>query len=215
MRGWPAVERARPTNAHRALTTLERLGHIDTVITQNVDRLHQRAGSGRVIDLHGRLDRVNCLACRTVFSRSEVQRRLQRDNGAIRAGAPTRPDGDAELPAHLEQQFSIPHCGACGGVLMPDVVFFGANVPRKRVQACVEAIERSDALLAIGSSLQVFSGFRFCRLAHRLGKPLALLNPGATRADELAQLKIRGDCQRLLPAAAGFAGARQAQGTNL
>jgi NAD-dependent SIR2 family protein deacetylase len=204
MRGWPAVDEARPTAAHRALATLEHLGHIDTLITQNVDRLHQRAGSRRVIDLHGRLDRVRCLACHRKYDRGELQRRLRQANGTVRDSAPMRPDGDAEFPAHLEVQLSVPDCNACGGTLMPDVVFFGANVPRQRVEACLQAIERSDALLAVGSSLQVFSGFRFCRHASRTGKPLAVLNPGATRADGLAQLKLEGDCQVLLPVAAGL-----------
>lgn len=202
LRGWPAVERASPTPAHRALADLESRGHIDTVITQNVDRLHQRAGSRRVIDLHGRLDRVQCLQCSALLSRGEVQRRLLLENGDAPAAAQVMPDGDAVLPAAEEAGFTVPDCAACGGILMPDVVFFGANVPRARVAACGKAIERSDALLVIGSSLQVFSGFRFCRMASELGKPLALVNPGVTRADRLAQLKLVEDCQTLLPAIA-------------
>jgi len=203
MLGWPAVANATPTAAHRALAKLEERGHVDTVITQNVDRLHQRAGSRRVIDLHGRLDRVLCLDCDTLHDRHTMQAWLYEQNGALAAQAAIRPDGDAELPAALEDDFRVPGCGACGGTLMPDVVFFGANVPRPRVEDCNGAVARADALLVVGSSLQVFSGFRFCRLALELGKPLALVNPGVTRADHMAQLKLAADCQTLLPALAG------------
>jgi len=203
MRGWPAVRDARPTAAHRALATLQRCGHIDTIITQNVDRLHQRAGAARVIDLHGRLDRVHCLDCSTFHCRERVQQQLIGSNDGTRAATSARPDGDADLPAGLERRFRVPACSNCGGTLMPDVVFFGGTVPRPRVQACIDAVEKADALLAIGSSLQVFSGFRFCRQAHRLGKPLALLNPGISRADDMAQLKVVADCQALLTALAG------------
>ena len=213
MRGWPAVRDARPTAAHRALAILERRGHIDTIITQNVDRLHQRAGSARVIDLHGRLDRVHCLDCNDFHCRERIQQQLVRGNDSVRATTAARPDGDADLPADVERQFRVPACGACGGTLMPDVVFFGGTVPRPRVQACTDAVARSDALLAVGSSLQVFSGFRFCRQAQRLGKPLAVLNPGITRADDIAQLKVSADCQALLTAFAGTAGHRETDGT--
>jgi len=199
-RGWPAVRNANPTPAHLALAELERRGHIDTVITQNVDRLHQRAGSKRVVDLHGRLDRVVCLNCEAVVSRDAVQAQLREKNPPTEAVASARPDGDADLPRELESQFSVPRCIDCGGTVKPDVVFFGDNVPKARVKACMDAVDRSDALLAIGSSLQVFSGFRFCRRMTELGKPLAILNPGTTRADNLAQLKLVGDCQEVLAA---------------
>jgi NAD-dependent SIR2 family protein deacetylase len=205
MRGWPPVRDAQPTMAHLALATLERAGHIDTLITQNVDRLHHRAGSERVIDLHGRLDRVRCLDCDWIHCRDDIQRQLLMRNEAVRGVAATpKPDGDAELPPQLERQFSVPSCAGCGGTLKPDVVFFGGTVPRERVQACMDAIERADALLTIGSSLQVFSGFRFCRRASELGKPVAILNPGKTRADDMAQIKLEGDCQHLLQAVAGY-----------
>lgn len=200
MRGWPAVRDAQPSAAHLALAALERCGHIDTVITQNVDRLHQRAGSKQVIDLHGRLDRVRCLDCGNNHSRNTVQQQLAANNPVALGAAVLRPDGDADLSVQQERQFNIPNCCRCDGTLIPDVVFFGGTVPGERVQACREAIARADALLAIGSSLQVFSGFRFCRQAQQLGKPLAILNPGATRADDIAQLKLATDCQSLLKA---------------
>lgn len=202
MRGWPPVRDAQPTLAHQALAQLELAGTVDTVITQNVDRLHQRAGSQRVIDLHGRLDRVLCLDCREIYSRNRVQEQLRDRNPVPGNNDQLRPDGDVDLPASLEQEFIVPDCRHCGGTLMPDVVFFGGNVPRERVRQCMEAVEGCDGLLAIGSSLQVFSGFRFCRRAHQLGKPLAILNPGHTRADALASLKMTADCQHLLPSVA-------------
>jgi NAD-dependent SIR2 family protein deacetylase len=202
MRGWPAVGNAQPTAAHRALASLEQAGLIDTIITQNVDRLHQRAGSELVIDLHGRLDRVRCLDCKANHGRDQVQQQLQDQNAGIDTAANRRPDGDAELSPELERQFTAPICSNCGGTLMPDVVFFGGTVPQERVRVCMDALERADALLAIGSSLQVYSGFRFCRRIKDLGKPLALLNPGKTRADDIAQLKVTADCQTLLSALA-------------
>ncbi|MEH6582483.1 MAG: NAD-dependent protein deacetylase [Halioglobus sp.] len=198
MRGWPAVRDAQPTRAHSALANLEHCGQIDTVITQNVDRLHQRSGSKRVVDLHGRLDRVRCLDCEAMHCRDLIQKQLSLDNASFEEASATRPDGDADLPPELEVNFRVPDCNACGGTLMPDVVFFGGSVPKSRVETCIEAITRADALLSIGSSLQVFSGFRFCRLANELGKPVAIINPGKTRADEIAQLKIQVDCQKLL-----------------
>lgn len=197
-RGWPAVSSAQPTRAHKALTQLQSAGHVDTIITQNVDRLHQRASNQRVTDLHGRLDHVLCLDCNAVHHRDEIQTQLNDDNGPVSTLANNRPDGDANLDAALEQQFIVPSCTICDGTLMPDVVFFGGTVPAQRVEHCMNAIEQTDALLVIGSSLQVFSGFRFCRKASQLGKPLAIINPGTTRADDLAQIKLQTDCQDLL-----------------
>jgi NAD-dependent SIR2 family protein deacetylase len=170
-----------------------------------VDRLHQRAGSECVIDLHGRLDRVRCLDCKANHGRDQVQQQLQYQNAEVEAVAIRRPDGDAELSPELERQFTVPICSNCGGTLMPDVVFFGGTVPRERVRVCMDALERADALLVVGSSLQVYSGFRFCRRVNELGKPLALLNPGTTRADDIAQLKVTADCQAVLSAIAVIA----------
>jgi len=201
--GWPTMRDARPNAGHLALARLERQGHIDLLITQNVDRLHQRAGSAKVIDLHGRLDQVRCLGCASTVSREVVQQRLLRDNPhSPGQAARPRPDGDAEPAAELVAQIRIPACAVCGGTLMPDVVFFGGTVPRERVEACNGAIAGADALLVVGSSLQVYSGFRFCRLASELGKPIAIINPGITRGDSLASLKLAADCEPLLTALA-------------
>ena len=202
--GWPIMRDARPNAAHLALALLERRGHIQLLITQNVDRLHQRAGSSAVIDLHGRVDQVRCLGCANEVSREVVQQQLLRDNPhQPMHAALVRPDGDAEPGAELVAQIRIPACGRCGGTLIPDVVFFGGTVPRERVEACNEAIAGADALLVVGSSLQVYSGFRFCRLARDLGKPIAIINPGVTRGDPLATLKLEADCEPLLTALAG------------
>jgi len=201
VRGWPGVRDARPNEAHRALAGLEERGHIDLLITQNVDRLHQRAGSGRVIDLHGRLDRVVCLQCHEHEPREVTQQRLERDNpGALGGAFEVRPDGDSDVPDADVRRFMTPQCSACGGTLMPDVVFFGGTVPRGRVDDCMSAIDASDALLVVGSSLQVYSGFRFCRRAAEHGKAIALINPGRTRADDLATLRLSAACGPLLSA---------------
>jgi NAD-dependent SIR2 family protein deacetylase len=200
MRGWPAVRDAAPNPAHRALAALERAGHVSAVITQNVDRLHQRAGSQQVIDLHGRLDRVRCLGCDTLHCREAVQRELRRLNPARvhQVVSPARPDGDADLPDELVATFRVPACPDCNGVLMPDVVFFGGTVPRERVNSCMQLLADADALLTVGSSLQVFSGFRFCRRAAETAKPIAIINPGTTRADDLAALKLEMECGDIL-----------------
>lgn len=199
--GWPVVRDARPNAAHLALCTLEQLGRIDLLVTQNVDRLHQRAGSARVVDLHGRVDLVRCMQCDETTSREHVQQQLLRDNPARhRAPATVRPDGDADIPAEWVESFTVPGCRKCAGVLIPDVVFFGGSIPKPRVAFCNEAIRCADAVLAIGSSLQVFSGYRFCRLATQLGKPLAIINPGNTRADSLADMKLVSNCEPLLHA---------------
>lgn len=208
MSGWPVVRDARPNASHRAVARLEQLGHIHLLVTQNVDRLHQRAGSAAVVDLHGRIDQVRCMECQAVISRERVQQQLLRDNsqhGTVAVSA--RPDGDADVAAERVALMSIPPCEHCGGTLIPDVVFFGGTVPKERVARCNEAVAAADAVLVIGSSLQVFSGYRFCRLAAQLGKPLAIINPGRTRADALADLKLQVDCEPLLTALAESASA--------
>ena len=203
MRGWPSIRDALPNQAHHALAALERQGRIDLLITQNVDRLHQRAGSRGVVDLHGRLDRVTCLECDIRLPREQVQQQLiNRNRDQLDDPAVARPDGDTQVSETLTATLALPECPECGGDLMPDVVFFGGTVPRTRVALCQDHLRRSDALLVVGSSLQVFSGFRFCRSARELGKPLALINPGQTRADSLASLKLTSPCEPLLESVA-------------
>ena len=199
--GWPRVASAAPNAAHRALAALERTGVVRTLVTQNVDGLHQRAGSRRVVDLHGRLDEVECLDCGGRVSRHDVQQQLLAWNPAFAdatpADAPTRPDGDALWEADISG-FQVPHCPSCGGILKPAVVFFGENVPRARVDEAMAAVHDSDALLVVGSSLMVFSGYRFCLAAREAGRPIAAVNLGRTRADELLAVKIEADCGEAL-----------------
>jgi len=191
MVGWPGVRDARPNPIHLAVTRLESLNRVGLIITQNVDRLHQRAGSQQVIDLHGRLDRVCCLDCGAGYEREYVQQQLLRLNPQHSGfSVQPRPDGDADLSDADVATIRPFDCEACGGMLMPDVVFFGGTVPRSRVDACEQALAACDGLLVLGSSLQVYSGFRFCKQAHALGKPIVILNEGITRADDLAALKI-------------------------
>lgn len=211
--GWPGVRDASPNPAHQALARLERAGAVELLVTQNVDRLHQRAGSGAVVDLHGRLDRVRCLSCGSYSPREEMQRRLLQINphlAALAVDAGSRPDGDMSLPDAMARDTAVPACLACTGTLIPDVVFFGGTVPKERVARVTAAVAAADALLVVGSSLQVYSGFRFCRAAHAAGKPLVLLNPGITRADAIASLKLATPCEPLLEALAdtvtGFRG---------
>lgn len=200
--GWPRVASATPNAAHVALAQWQASGQLSVLVTQNVDGLHQRAGSGAVIDLHGRLDVVVCLTCSARQSRADMQQRLQDDNPEwIGLGAASAPDGDADLEGYDFDRFHVPGCSICGGLLKPDVVFFGENVPRIRYEAARTALEDSDAVLVVGSSLMVYSGYRFARLAHETGKPIALLNRGHTRADPIADLKLDADCVETLPRA--------------
>jgi NAD-dependent SIR2 family protein deacetylase len=200
--GWARLAAARPNGAHRALARLEELGLARQLVTQNVDGLHQRAGSRRVLDLHGRLDRVTCLGCGGSLLRDDLQRLLADWNPAwADLAAGELPDGDARLEGPFDD-FRVPDCPACGGVLKPDVVFFGESVPRERVTAALAALAGCDAMLAVGSSLMVFSGYRFCLAAAALGQPVAAVNLGRTRADELLALKLDADCAATLEALA-------------
>ena len=194
--GWPMLARARPNAAHRALATLEARGRTTMLVTQNVDGLHQQAGSREVLDLHGRIDAVRCLGCDARFSREEVQEQLGARNPEWMhaVDAAIAPDGDADLDAIDTRDFVAPHCVHCGGLLKPDVVFFGENVPRLRVEAAQAALQSADAMLVAGSSLMVYSGDRFALRARDAGLPLAILTNGATRADALATLKLEADC---------------------
>lgn len=196
--GWPVIRDALPNGAHHALAQLEKHGHIEQLVTQNVDRLHQKAGSQKVVDLHGRVDRVRCMECGAGDSRDSVQQVLASDNEwPAKEKLQLRPDGDVEVEEAF-QDMVLPYCQNCGGDIMPDVVFFGGSIPRDRVSNCLDALERADALLAVGTSLTVYSGYRFCRKASQLGKPMAIVNPGPTRADELAQLRLNTRADPLL-----------------
>jgi len=198
MVGWQRMAGAEPNPAHRALFELERRGLLRLLITQNVDGLHSAAGSQNVVDLHGRLDRVICLDCKSLSPRSELQARLVAENAEfLGQNFVARADGDVELSVDYER-FRLAPCTACGGTLKPDVVFFGENVPAPRVELAMASLQGARALLIAGSSLMVFSGFRFARAAARLGVPIAVVNRGKTRADELAALCVAGNVGELL-----------------
>ena len=205
MIGWPVLAQARPNAGHAALAALEGAGHLGALLTQNVDGLHQRAGSHAVLELHGNIHAVVCLGCGTRVPRALVQTQLADANPQLAsAAAQPLPDGDAQVePAYLDD-FRLPACGHCGGTLMPDVVFFGDNVPAARTASALARMDAADALLVVGSSLMVYSGFRFCRLAHEAGKPIAALNLGRTRADHMISLKIEQSAERLLPRVASL-----------
>lgn len=188
--GWSRMGSALPNPGHHALAALEAAGRVDLLVTQNVDGLHEAAGSQQVCALHGRVADVVCLSCRTTSSRVSLQERLAELNpGWLEAhsGAEVRPDGDVALEE--TDGFRVPSC-ACGGDLKPDVVFFGENVPKERVLRCYEAVEGARALLVLGSSLTVMSGLRFVRAAAKQGTPVVIVNRGETRGDALADLKL-------------------------
>lgn len=200
MQGWPRIASAQPNLGHRALAALERSGHVCGVITQNVDGLHQAAGSTRVIELHGALARVRCLACGTIEPRANVQARLLADNpGWSGTTAPIAPDGDADLDHVLFEEFRVPVCQSCAGVLKPDVVFFGENVLPDIKEQAFALFDEADVLLVLGSSLTVFSGFRFVRRAKECGVPVAIVNLGPTRGDDFADLRIDARLGDVLP----------------
>jgi NAD-dependent SIR2 family protein deacetylase len=189
--GWPMMANARPGAAHHALARMEAAGRVELLLTQNVDGLHTLAGSRRSTDLHGRIDTVRCLGCEARTARADLQVELRRRNPAWAAlEAQPAPDGDADLDGLDFSGFDIPPCPICGGMLKPDVVFFGESVPRERVDACFAALEEADAVLVAGSSLMVFSGFRFVQTAAASQKPIAAVNMGRTRADDLFALKL-------------------------
>ena len=201
--GWARFSGAEPNPAHRALAALERAGVVTGLITQNVDRLHQRAGSHRVIELHGALADVICLGCGSFEVRAALQARLLAANpGWLARAAVLAPDGDADLPDEDVATFRVPACLDCGGVLKPDVVFFGGNVARPILEAAWALIDEAQVLLVVGSSLTVFSGFRFVKRAAERAKPLAIVNLGSSRGDSLAQVRVEARAGELLPALA-------------
>jgi len=197
--GWSRIASAKPNQAHLAIARLEKLGFVSCVITQNVDNLHQTAGSQRVIDLHGILRKIRCLQCDATESRKKFQQKLREMNPHWDAKiSAIAPDGDAMLSREDFESFNVPDCTLCGGILKPDVVFFGEAVPRDRVSDAQKHLQQSDALMVVGSSLMVFSGYRFARSACASGKPIAIVNRGTTRADDLAACKMTGDCADVL-----------------
>ena len=197
--GWRRFGRAVPNDAHHALARLEAQGGCELLVTQNVDRLHQRAGSQQVIDLHGRLDQVRCMGCGLKARREAFQRELESLNADwLAIDAADAPDGDADLEAADFAAFMVPACSSCGGVMKPDVVFFGANVARDVIATAQAHLERADAMLVVGSSLMVYSGFRFAQMAARQGMPIAAINLGRTRADDLLTLKVEDRCEAAL-----------------
>jgi NAD-dependent SIR2 family protein deacetylase len=201
--GWTRMGGAEPNAGHRALAAVDP----ELLITQNVDGLHERAGSRRVVALHGRIADVVCLGCRVITARWELQERMADANPGYadrHSSATTRPDGDVDLDD--TSGFVVPACAECGGILKPDVVFFGENVPAARVERCyaaVDALAGSGALLVVGSSLTVMSGLRFVRRAARAGTPVVIVNRGATRGDELATYKVEAGCSEFLTALVG------------
>lgn len=198
--GWQRLGSARPNDGHRALAALETAGPVRTLVTQNVDGLHRAAGSRTVIDLHGRIDQVICLQCADVSSRLELHHRLDEANPdfAAHADVRTAPDGDVELDDTTG--FRLVPCLCCGGILKPDVVFFGENVPRARVEQVYAAMTGGEALLVAGSSLTVMSGLRFVRHAAKLGWPIVIVNRGITRGDPLALGRVDAGCTETLTA---------------
>ncbi len=197
MLGWPRFRNFEPNAAHRALAGWKQASGL---ITQNVDRLHQKAGQGEVIELHGALAEVVCLSCPERFDRDELQRTLEGLNpGALSWSYTLFADGDADLPDEVVEEFVVPAC-ECGGVLKPDVVFFGGFVPKPRVDSAFALLHASQALLVVGTSLTVFSGYRFAVRAKERGLPIAVVNLGPTRADADATVKLEAKAGEVLPA---------------
>jgi NAD-dependent SIR2 family protein deacetylase len=201
--GWGRFSSARPNAAHAALAELEQRGAIAGLITQNVDSLHGAAGSRTVVELHGALARVRCLACDGVATRDAVQSRLLAANPGWfdrTRSVVLAPDGDSDLPDDLVAEFAVVPCDACSGTLMPDVVFFGGCVPRTTLDAAWALFDRAEVLVVVGSSLTVFSGYRFVRRAAERGVPVAIVNRGPTRGDEYAAVRVDARAGLALPA---------------
>lgn len=199
-RGWGSFAAARSNEGHRAIARYERTGRMSHLVTQNVDGLHQEGGSVRVLELHGSNRRVRCLGCADRTPREQMQQRMAELNpGFDYDPIEIRADGDALLERELTRDFRVPSCLGCGGILKPDVVFFGESVPRERVDLAMDRLRESDLLLVVGSSLAVWSGFRFARAAAERGIPIAILNLGWTRADSIATLRLEAPCASALP----------------
>ena len=209
--GWPVFSQAQPNAGHLALAQLEAMGHVAVTITQNVDGLHQRAGSRNVVDLHGRLDQIICMGCGQRSERAAFQHQLLAANLHWQHHhAPAAPDGDADLSGVDFSAFSVPPCPHCGGILKPDVVFYGENVPLARKQYALEQLAASQLLLVLGSSLMVYSGLRFVHAAKQQGLPVAAINLGTMRADAELDMKLQAPCA---PALQALVAALQPQAT--
>ena len=199
MSGWPRIHNAVPNPAHTCLVRLEQAGFIRHLVTQNVDGLHRQAGSRAITELHGQLGTASCMACGAKKSRAEIQDFLLANNPGVQiAVGETLPDGDAHTAAQDLSDFRIPDCAKCAGILKPDVVFFGESIPRLRIEKAMRALQQSKGLLSIGSSLMVFSAYRFCRAARQWDIACAALNLGRTRADQELSLKVESDCAEAL-----------------
>lgn len=198
--GWPAFDAATPNDGHRAIAALESAGVVNGIITQNVDRLHQTAGSSHVVELHGSLAEVRCLSCGALTERRALQKRLTRLNpGWPEQAAELAPDGDADLPRSATASFRVPRCQSCGGTLKPHVVFFGENTAPERVGRAWSLLASSDALLVTGSSLTVYSGYRFVRQAADNNQPIGIVNLGKTRGTPHAAVQVEGKTGEVLP----------------
>lgn len=196
--GWSRVALATPNLAHLSIARAESAGWVSKVITQNVDGLHQRAGSKSVIELHGRLDQVLCSGCGDILSRNELDARIKQLNPDLSQDLNVEfsPDGDAEVA--VPREFRVPDCGLCGSHYKPDVVFFGEQVPKDRVARANEAIEQAQALLVAGTSLAVNSGLRLVKQAKNRGIPVVVVNLGETKADPIADIKLSGSAGQIL-----------------
>ncbi|WP_075878668.1 NAD-dependent protein deacetylase [Vreelandella massiliensis] len=209
--GFKALSDAQVSGAHKALAALETMGHVELLVTQNVDRLHQRAGSKRVIDLHGRADLVKCMGCGYQLMRHAMHAEMARLNPVFAAlDAEHAPDGDADLEADFSA-FQVMDCPRCGGILKPDVVYYGDVVPPERRRAAEEGLSRAQGVLCVGTSLMVFSGYRFCRAAHDAGLPLASLSLGVTRADAILTHRWRAPLTPVLEHAVNVLAAQRGE----
>jgi NAD-dependent SIR2 family protein deacetylase len=212
--GWPRFAAAIPNRSHAALAALEHHGLLSAVLTQNVDGLHQRAGSCAVTELHGNLASAHCLACNVSVPRQDIQLELEQHNPHLaNAPAATAPDGDADIDAALLAGYLPPRCAQCGGDLRPAVVFFGESVPVRVVEHGMRMLDGAGALLCVGSSLSVYSAYRFCRRAAERGIPIVAINRGRTRADALLTIKLDAPCGPALDAIARRLGATGAAGS--
>ncbi|XP_070151245.1 NAD-dependent protein deacylase Sirt4 isoform X3 [Polyergus mexicanus] len=197
--GWSRFSSLKPNVTHKILKDLEYVGKVGCIVTQNVDNLHSKAGSKEVIELHGTAFRVMCLNCDHKICRYELQEVFQKLNPSMIAITQMiRPDGDVELSQAQVEDFNVPACDNCGGILKPDIIFFGDNVPRNIVQNVKNNVENSDALLILGTTLTTFSAYRIVLQAIEANKPIAIVNIGKTRADEFVNLRVEGRCGDIL-----------------